>query len=433
MIKNVPFGSVRGRKIEVDFSGGQITSNAGILLLKKASEKTGILEEVARVLNDPRDQTKVLHSIYSMLGQRVYGIALGYEDLNDHEKLRSDYLLQSAVNRDEPLAGDSTLNRFEQWANRETAWRIHGVIFEKFIASYEEPPKSIILDFDATDHQIFGNQEGKHYNKYYHGNCFLPLHVFCGSRPLVSYLRPSSRHGSYHAAAILKILVMKIREIWPDVEISFRGDAGFQKPYIYHWCEKNGVTFITGVISNTTLRKKACKLMLKAEKAFQLTGEDKKFYAEFSYQAESWSCRRRVIVKAEYNEKGPNTRFIVTNQSGTPENIYKNRYCARGDMENRIQEHKVSLSGKRTSCKAWYANQFRILLSTLAYILVDTIRQAGLKKTGNDILRCCNLRLKLLKIGAVVVRTSRKLKVCISTSYPLPKIFTEVAAALTPI
>ena len=158
MIKNVPFGSFKGRKIEVDFSGGQITSNAGILLLKKASEKTGILEEVASVLNDPRDQTKVLHSIYSMLGQRVYGIALGYEDLNDHEKLRSDYLLQSAVNRDEPLAGDSTLNRFEQWADRETAWRIHRVIFDKFIASYEEPPKSIILDFDATDHQIFGNQ-----------------------------------------------------------------------------------------------------------------------------------------------------------------------------------------------------------------------------------------------------------------------------------
>lgn len=424
------FPGCQRRRVEASFSGGHVTSDAGVLLLRQADRQSGLLASAAQALVDSRRRKSCAHSLLSMLRQRVYGLALGYEDLNDHDTLRADLALQTAVERDTELASAPTLCRFENRTDRETAWALHEVLVEQFIASHERPPKELILDFDATDDRVHGEQEGRFFHGYYDHYCFLPLYVFCGDRLLAAYLRPSKIDGAKHAGAILKLLVTRLRKVWPKVRIVFRGDSGFCRHWVLGWCERHGVEYIVGMAKNARLQALAQSRIDRAEERFDATGEKQRHFGQLRYAAASWKRARRVIVKTEHNAKGPNTRYIVTNMTGRAQALYDEVYCARGEMENRIKEQQLDLFADRTSCHRWWANQFRLLLASLAYTLMETIRRLGL--TGTELARaqCKTIRLKLLKIGAVIVRNTRRVRVLLSSAYPYQNVFVTVAARL---
>lgn len=312
------FLPLKKRKIEVDFSGGSITSDAGILLLRQIDKNLKLTKKIASCFTDRRDQSKIIHSVEKMLQQRVYGIALGYEDLNDHNELRKDIAFQTAVNSDEELASSPTLCRFENTSNKQAIWDAHKVIWNNFVDSFGSPPKELTFDFDPTDTTIYGNQEGKFYHGYYNDYCFLPLYVFCGSQLLVSYLRTSDKDQAKHSLAILSLLVKFIRKEWPDVKILFRGDSGLCRHKTFDWCEKNNVNYITGLATNSRLRKKFIGQINNVKNQFKTTNEKQREFSEFKYAAASWSKERRVIGKAEYSEHGSNNRFIVTTLKGDP-------------------------------------------------------------------------------------------------------------------
>ena len=350
------------RKIDVRFSGGEVTSDGGVLLLREADRKVGLTKDLVGCLNDPRNPLYVVHDSLGLLRQRIYNIALGYEDLNDQQTLRNDTLIQSACEKDSTLASPPTLCRFEARAERETAVLFHQVLVEKFITSFKTPPKELILDFDPTDDTVYGKQEGRFFHGYYGDYCFLPLYVFCGEQLLVSYLRPSNIDGAKHAWAILALLTKRLRLKFPDVKIMIRADSGFCRHRMLTWCEKNKVSYIVGVAGNSRLEGQAKQLIEEAKGQFKATNTKQKLFSEIQYGAKTWSKERRVIVKAEHTELGANTRFVVTNLEGNPQALYQDLYCARGDMENRIKEQQLDLFADRTSCHKWWSNQFRLLL-----------------------------------------------------------------------
>lgn len=424
------FPMVKGRKIDINFNGGNITSDGGVLLLQQAEKRLHLLSEVDKVLKDPRFSPMIYHSSYSLLKQRVFGICQGYEDLNDHSSLRDDIAFQTAVGRDETLSSSATLCRFEDWASRDTVFHIHEVIVENFIKSFKKPPRKLVLDFDATDDPIHGEQEGRFFHGYYDRYCYLPLYVFCGSQLLCAYLRPSKIDGAKHSGAILKMLTERFRREWPDVRIIYRGDSGFCRHRTLAWCERNKVEYIIGIAKNKTLLRYAQELINQAESGYKETKTKQKLYGEFTYAAGTWKKQRRVIVKAEYNPLGQNTRFIVTNMKGTGRRLYENIYCARGDMENRIKEQQMELFADRTSTHLFRSNQFRLLLSSLAYILVEFIRRTGLKGTDLEKAQCGTIRLKLLKVGAELVRNTRKVYFKLSSTFPLKELFLKTAFRL---
>ena len=424
------FPGCQRRKVEASFSGGHVTSDGGVLLLRQADRKTGLLKAAAKALTDGRRQRSCTHSLVSMVRQRVYGLSLGYEDLNDHDVLRNDLALQTAVNRDDALASSPTLCRLENGTNRETAWALHEVLLDQFMASYPRAPKELILDFDATDDRVHGTQEGRFFHGYYDHYCFLPLYVFCGERLLVAYLRPSKIDGAKHAGAILKYLVTRLRERWPKVRIILRGDSGFCRHWILGWCEGHDVQYIVGIARNARLKALSLQLMERAEERFERTGDKQRLFAEFSYAAGSWKRTRRVIVKAEHRRQGANPRYIVTNIEGDAQALYDTLYCARGDMENRIKEQQLDLFADRTSCHQWWPNQFRLLLASLAYTLLETIRRVGLRGTELARAQCGTIRLKLLKIGAVIVRNTKRVRFQLSSAYPYQALFVTAAARL---
>ncbi len=367
--KTFAFPSFDRRKIEANFKGGAVTSDGGILLLREADRRLGLLESLDAVLPDPRDPDLITHRQVDLLRQRVYGIAQGYEDLNDHETLRQDLAWQTALERDSVLASDSTLCRLEQRVDRRAALAFHEVLLEKFIASFQEAPTELILDFDATDDRVHGNQEGRHYHGYYGDWCFLPLYVFCGEQLLVSYLRPSNIGAAHHAWAILKLLTLRLRQAWPQVRLIVRADSGFCRWRMLHWCEWASVDYIIGVARNARLEVLGRPLMEAAEQAFAREGSKQRLFAWVDYAAASWDKPRRVIAKAEFGEQGANPRFVVTSLQGEAEELYDQVFCPRGEMENRIKEQQLGLFSDRTSCHGWWANQFRVLLSACAYIL----------------------------------------------------------------
>lgn len=424
------FPGCQRRKVEASFSGGHVTSDGGVLLVRQADRKTGLLAKVAQVLADPRRKKSCAHSLLSMVRQRVYGLTLGYEDLNDHDTLRADLALQTAVERDEPLASAPTLCRLENRTNRETAWAVHEVLVEHFIASHKRAPKELVLDFDATDDRVHGGQEGRFFHGYYDHYCFLPLYVFCGEQLLAAYLRPSKIDAAKHAGAILKHLVTRFRQRWPKVRIVLRADSGFCRHWVLGWCERNGVKYIVGLARNKRLGALAHPLLEHAERRFEQTAEKQRLFGEIRYAANTWKRPRRVIVKAEHTNKGANPRYVVTNIEGDPSHLYDALYCARGDMENRIKEQQLDLFADRTSCHGWWANQFRLLLASLAYTLLETIRRLGLKGTKLARAQCGTLRLKLLKVGAVIVRNTRRVRFLLSSAYPYQELFVTVAARL---
>ena len=364
-----------------------------------------------------------------MVRQRLYGIVLGYEDLNDHTALRHDGAFQCAVGSLENLASASTLCRFEQGMNRETAWRLHEILLNQFVASHDRPPKRLILDFDATDDLVHGAQEGRFFHGYYDHYCFLPLYVFCGRHLLVSYLRPSNIDGAKHAWAILSILVKRLRQLWPKTKILFRGDCGFCRWRMLAWCERKGIDYVVGIAKNKRLERYSEPMLQAVEQQCDLTGKKQRHFFQFHYAADSWDKRRRVILKAEVTSKGRNPRFIVTNLPQNGQYLYDKIYCARGEMENRIKEQQLDLFADRTSCQRWWPNQFRLLLSSLAYTLMEAFRSRALKNTPLATAYTHTLRLKLFKIGAVIVRNTRRIRFLLSSNYPYQNLFRQAHAA----
>lgn len=429
--KQIEFPALKRRRITCEFSGGNVSSDGGSLLLRQVDRQIGLLSEVAKNLSDSRRQKSCDHSLESMLRQRVYGIALGYEDLNDHQYLRKDPGFQTATGKDDDLSSTSTLCRLENRADRQVAWTINKVMVEQFINSFKQPPKELILDFDATDDAVHGHQEGRFFHGYYDKYCFLPLYVFCGEQLLVGYLRPSNIDPAKHAWAILSLLTKRLRQIWPQVKIIFRADSGFCRHKILTWCERNNINYIIGIAKNKRLMALSQTQRQQAQELFQASGKKQRLFSHLSYAAGTWKNRKRkVIVKAEHNAKGANPRFVITNLEGDDQTLYENIYCARGEMENRIKEQQLCLFADRTSCHAWDANQFRLLLSSLAYILIQAIRRLALSGTELAKAQCGTIRLKLLKIGVVIIRNTRRIRFLLSSGYPYQDLFYRVAARL---
>ncbi len=424
------FSSLKNKKIVANFKGGAITSDAGALLLREVDKKLCLTKNISKLIPDRREPGKIKHKITDMLRQRIYGLALGYEDLNDHIHLRKDLILRTAIEKDDILASSSTLCRFENKCERKIAFDIHKEMLNQFVKSFKKIPEKITLDFDSTDLPIHGKQENRHYHGYYKCDCFLPLHVFCEEKLLVSYLRPSNIDGAKHAWAILSLLVKYLKKIWPNVKIVFRADSGFCRPKMLTWCEKNNIDYIVGIGANLTLQKIINPLLNKAKKEFEISGEKQQLFTDFYYCAKSWNKQRRIIGKAEYNHKGDNKRFIITTLSESSEMVYKNVYCPRGNMENKIKE-QFELFSYRTSCHEWWPNQFRVLLAGLSYILIENLRAIYLKETQLFTSQINTIRLKLFKIGAVICKNTRRIMIYISSSYPYQNIFQNLVTKLT--
>jgi hypothetical protein len=428
--KELQFPSFDRRKIAASFSGGGVSSDGGIMLLREVDRRLGLVAALDAVLPDPRDPEQITHPQVDLLRQRIYAVALGYEDLNDHGTLRRDVVWQTALERTEELASSPTLCRLEQRVDRAAAVAFHQVLLEKFIASFGQAPTELILDFDATDDRIHGQQEGRHYHGYYGEWCFLPLYVFCGEQLLVSYLRPSNIGASHHAWAILKLLTARLREAWPEVRLIVRADSGFCRWRMLHWCEWAGVDYIIGLARNPRLEKLGQPLMAQAQEAFAAEPKKQRLFGWIDYAAGTWDRKRRVIAKAEFSDKGTNPRFVVTSLEGDAAELYDQVYCARGEMENRIKEQQLGLFSDRTSCHSWWANQFRVILSAAAYVLLENIRRIGLCGTELARAQVGTIRLKLLKIGTVIVRNTRRIRLFLSSAYPHQELFGKVCQAL---
>ena len=431
------FSSLGRKKVTADFDGGNLTSDAGALILREAERYTGLIEAVNEAIPDPRNPSLTAHQQKHMLAQRIFGIALGYEDLNDHADLRVDPLMQVATERgiDEkfPMASTSTLHRLENRIDRKSLVEIHQRFVETFINSFKDqpPPKELILDFDPTNDPVHGKQDQRFFHGYYDEYCFLPLYVFCGGQLLVAYLRPSNIDPARHAWAILALLVKRFRQQWPDVKIIFRADSGFCRWRLMRWCDRHDVGYIIGIGKNNVLMRNAEPWISKSEDAYARTNQKQRVFGEFLYAAGTWDKIRRVVVKAERLNECPNTRFVVTNQTGDPSCLYDDLYCARGDMENRIKEQQLGLFSDRTSCHDFLPNQFRVLLSASAYILIEHIRRVGLAGTELAAAQVSTIRLKLFKIGARIRSSVRRVVLHFASGYPMKELFAKVLSRLT--
>jgi len=432
--KPLAFSSLSRRRVEADFDGGHLTSDAGALLLREVDRRLGLTERLAACLTDPRDPDATTHPVRAMLRQRIFGVALGYEDLNDHQTLRDDLLLKVLVERppkeDQPLASPSTLCRMENAALRHDLVRMTETLVETFIASHAAPPERLVLDFDATDDPLHGEQEGRFFHGYYDAYCYLPLYVFSGDQLLAAYLRPAKIDAAKHSRAILKLLVRRLREVWPEVRILVRADSGFCRWRLMRWCDRHGVDYLLGLAQNARLMRLAEPRREEAADRFEATGAKQRLFAEVRYAAGTWDRERRVLVKAEHLRRGPNTRFVVTSLDGDPQDLYDRLYCARGDMENRIKEQQLDLFAGRTSCHRFLANQFRVLLASAAYVLVETLRREGLAGTEMAHAQAGTLRTRLLKIGARVRVSVRRVVLHLASGYPLQDLFRRVLARL---
>jgi hypothetical protein len=403
-----------------------------LLLLRRADERIGLSRAAAAVLSDPRDPTRITHSLRDLLAQRIYGLCCGYEDLNDHDALRDDLLMQTAVGRVDALASSPTLSRLETRATRAQAVALHGVLMDQFIASHKAAPAELVLDIDASDVALHGNQELSEFHAYYDSHCYLPLYVFCGQAMLACVLRRSRIDGAKNAAAVIKLLVQRLRCAWPEARIIVRGDSGFCRQRLLRWCERSGVSYIIGLARNARLeaRVRLAELMLADE--FERSGTKQRLIDEFSYAADSWNIERRVITRLEHASLGNNPRFIVTNLEGNAVQLYERLYCARGEAENRIKEAQLDLFGTRASCHRFAANQLRLLLAALAYTLMQRLRELALKGTELERATAATIRTRLLKIGAAIVRNTRRVRVLLASHHPLRVLFLSAAQALAP-
>jgi len=426
------FSPLNRKKVEVNFNGGCITTDGGLLLIRETDKQLGLIKCLSKAIKDERHTGYVRHSVEQMLRQRVYGLAAGYEDVTDHDTLRKDLAFQIAVGKERELASSSTLSRFENNIDRSSLVAMSHALVEHFIQRHKQPPKELILDFDPTDNEIYGQQENRAYHGYYKHYCFLPLHVFCGKHLLVSMLRPSNIDGAKYSGAILKLLVKRFRQVWPKVNIIFRGDCAFGRKRILYWCENNGIQYVTGISGNKRLQELAKPLMQLAKEQYEKNSEKQRLFSEYQYSANSWKNSRRIVAKAEHHEHGTNLRFLVTNMSQPAQELYDDHYCPRGDMENGIKQLKLDLHSDRNSCSDFLANQFRLLLSSIAYTLITELQDLHLGSTQFKKSYCGTIRLKLFKIGAVILKNSRRIQVLLSSSCPYQKDFISAAESLVP-
>lgn len=424
------FPGCKNRKVQANFSGGNITSDGGVLLLSQVDKLINLTDRIAAMIDDPRCKGKVDHSIVNMLRQRVFSLAMGYEDVNDHIHLRKDIAIQTAVGSEKNLASSSTLNRFENSVDEGMCRKINRMFTELFVESFETPPKEVILDFDPTDCPVYGDQVGKFFHGYYKSYCFLPLYVFSGKHLISACLKPGDTDPAKGAAKVLEFISKSIREAWPDVKIILRADSGFCRHHLMDFCDEHDIGYIIGIGKNSRLLKKAKSLSKMAEYRFEALNERLRLFGEFQYAAKTWKYDRHIIAKTECCFKGVSSRFLVTNISENCQNLYENLYCARGEAENRIKEQQMDLFADRTSCTKWFPNQFRILLSGLAYTLMEAIRRLCLANTELASATCGSIRLKLFKIGAVVVRNTRRVRLLLSSSYPYKELFHKVVYRL---
>jgi hypothetical protein len=443
------------RKVRAQFDGGAISSDGGGLLLGQVERCTGILRQFAACFTDHRDPDLIEHTLEQLIAQRVYGLALGYEDLNDHDELRYDPLLATLVGKANPsgqdrlrardrgkaLAGKSTLNRLERTpagADRDSRYKkitahsraMEDLFVELFLQAYEQPPEQIVLDLDATDNPLYGEQSGRFFHGYYQSYCYLPLYIFCGEHLLCAKLRPADIDASAGSVKQLDRIVSRIRRSWAQVRIILRGDSGFCRESIMSWCEHNGVDYILGLATNARLKREVTGALERAKRQFEQTQQASRVFVEFQYQTlDSWSRARRVVAKAEYLAKGENPRFVTTSIASeelAAAVLYEQHYCARGDMENRIKEQQLYLFARRTSCATMRANQLRLWFSAVAYTLLVGLRRLGLRGTELAQAQCSTIRLKLLKIGALVRVTIRKVWISLSESFPYRDLFVRV-------
>jgi hypothetical protein len=426
----IEFGRFGRRVIQADFSGGELSSDGGLLLLRQVDRHLGLSRAAAAAIPDPRDPERIRHSLRDLLAQRLYGLCCGYEDLNDHQALRDDVLMQTAVGRDEALASAPTFSRLENRATRAQAWALHGVLIEQFIASHDSAPEELVLDIDASDVPLHGQQELSQFHAYYDQHCYLPLYVFCGQAMLACYLRPSKIDGAKHAAALIKLLVTRLRQAWPNTRFIVRGDSGFCRRRLLQWCERADVGYVIGLARNARLHAAVELAEASLADAYAASGAKQRLIGEFDYAAKSWPHERRVITRLEYGVQGTNPRFVVTNLAGDPVQLYAHLYCQRGEAENRIKEAQLDLFGTRASCSRFIANQFRLLLAALAYTLMQRLRALALQATELERASAATIRVRLLKIGAAILRNTRRVRVMLASHHPLRELFATAAARL---
>ena len=442
------FEALGSREIVARFDGGAISSDGGAFLLRQTDRRLNLLPRLAECFLDGRNQSMLDHSILEMLSQRVYGLALGYEDLNDHEQLRRDPVFGVLAGREEleePLAGKSTLNRMELGAGvkdrykKITFWKeaIDELLVKVFLESHAKPPEQIVLDIDTTDLPLHGQQEGRFFHGYYDNYCYLPLYIFCGEHVLCARLREANHDAAFGSLAEIERIVRQIRIAWPEVKIILRGDSGFCRNELMSWCESHRVDFVLGMARNQRLRKIIGAEMHAATQQWSETGKPARVFSEFDYRTKKtkkggWSRERRVAAKAEHIDGKENPRFVVTSltsEEWKAQALYEKLYCARGDMENRIKE-QFSLFADRVSAETMRANQMRLYLSAMAYVLVSGLRRLGLQATELAQAQVSTIRTKLLKIGAQIRVTVRKVWVSMASSYPWQGLYQQVWANL---
>ena len=451
--KPFEFHPLDSRKVVAQFDGGDITSDAGGLMLREVERRTGILKKFAACFVDYRNPEAIEHPVEDLVAQRSYGLCLGYEDLNDHDELRADPLLAVIVGKKDPkgehrreakdrgkaLAGKSTLNRLELTRADASAGErykkivmnpesIDRLMVDHFLDAHERAPLQIILDLDATDVPIHGHQEGRFFHGYYDCYCYLPLYIFCGEFLLSAQLRSSSIDPAKGALTDLKRVVAQVRRRWPRVHILVRGDSGFCRDAMMDWCERQGIDYVFGLAKNPRLLKEIVEELKAAEAESVRTGEMARVFKNLRYRtlAETWSRTRRVIAKAEHLGKGSNPRFVVTSlpqRSFPAAMVYEELYCARGEMENRIKEQQMGLFADRTSTGTMRGNQLRLYFSSIAYILMHDLRRLALKGTDLERAQCTTIRLKLLKIGAQIHLSVRRVWIRMAAGCPYKEAF----------
>ena len=449
------FQPLSGRRVVVDDTGGRVTSDAGLLLLREIAERGALLSRFGACFDDYRDQDRIEFSVGDLVSQRVLGIAAGYEDLNDHESLRGDALFATAVGRVDPtgedrerqrdrgnaLAGKSTLNRIEAATSdagpdsrykkivyRETD--IDHLLVDVLLEAYAKAPDRIVLDLDATDDPLYGKQEGRFFHGYYRHYCYLPLYITCGDFLLCARLRPSNIDGAAGSLEEVQRIVGQIRACWPDVEIIIRADSGFARDYLMTWCEEHDAHYVLGLARNNRLVSMIEPELEAMREQQEHTGEPAKTYKEFEYRThKTWTRARRVVGKAEHLPGKSNPRFVVTNLSHDDfdaRELYEDLYCARGDMENRIKEQQLDLYADRTSCHSIGANQLRLYFASMAYVLLNELRRVGLQNTAMERAQCGTIRTRLIKVGAVVKVSVRRVHVALSGVYPLKGLWVQI-------
>ncbi len=434
------------RKVVAEFSGGTISSDGGGLLLQETDARMNLLARFSQCFIDGRNPILTDHSVEQMVRQRVYALALGYEDLNDHDQLRQDPLLGLMAGKaepgTEPLAGKSTLNRMELGTGmpnryrKITFWRdsVDELLVNVFLEAHATAPEQIVLDIDTTDMALHGKQEGRFYHGHYHHYCYLPLYIFCGDHVLCARLRPSSIGPAVGSKKEVERIVQQIRLRWPEVRIILRGDSGFCVDELMTWCEQNRVGFVLGMARNQRLEGLVADALAEAKQQFESTRQPARVFVEFEHEtlSGSWNQKRRVVAKAEHIDGKSNPRFIVTSlaaESWEKRSLYEETYCARGDMENRIKEQFV-LFADRVSASTMRANQLRIYFSVIGYTLLNGLRRLGLRATALATAQVGTIRLRLLKIGALVRVTVRKVWVRMASSYPYQALFSQVLQQL---